>query len=182
MKRQSSAAGHLSPLPIPGRDHIQGPPDAPIKLVEYGDYQCPYCGQAYPVVKEIQKRLGKRLCFVFRNFPLANMHPYAEHAAETAEAAGAQGRFWEMHDMLFENQPALEDENLARYVKALGLDVQRWMKDLQTGAHIPRVREDFLSGARNGVNGTPTFFINGVRYDGPADVEEMLAALAGQPA
>jgi protein-disulfide isomerase len=108
------------------------------------------------------------------------MHPYAEHSAETAEAAGAQGRFWEMHDLLFENQQALTDEDLARYFGSLGLDVQRWMNEMRSGAHAPRVREDFLSGARNGVNGTPTFFINGVRYDGPADIEDMLTALTGE--
>ena len=182
MKRTTPAAAHLSPLPIPGRDHIQGAPDAPLKLVEYGDYECPYCGQAYPVVKAVQKRLGKRLCFVFRNFPLVNSHPHAERAAETAEAAGAQGRFWEMHDLLYENQQALDDEDLARYAGALGLDVQRWMNEIRSGTHTPRVREDFLSGARNGVNGTPTFFINGVRYDGAADVEDLVAALSSQTA
>jgi len=108
MKRDTHSA-HLSALPMPDRDHIQGSIDAPIKLVEYGDYECPYCGEAYPVVKAIQERLGERLCFTFRNFPLATAHPHAEHAAEAAEAGGAQGRFWEMHDLLYENQNALED-------------------------------------------------------------------------
>jgi protein-disulfide isomerase len=180
MKHEAHAGGPLSALPMPGRDHIQGPPDAPIKLLEYGDYQCPYCGQAYPVVKEIQKYLGERLCFAFRNFPLANMHPYAEHAAEAAEAAGAEGRFWEMHDLLFENQQALEDEDLASYAETLGLDAQRFMKAVTSGANATRIREDFRSGARNGVNGTPTFFINGVRYEGA--VEDLLAALTEETA
>ena len=111
-------------LPNAKRDHIQGPIDAPIALVEYGDYECPYCGEAYPIIKAIQERLGDRMCFAFRNFPLVNSHPHAQHAAEAAEAAGAQGRFWEMHDLLFENQDALEDENLAQYAEALGLDAQ----------------------------------------------------------
>ncbi len=163
-------------LPIAGRDHVQGPIDAPIVLLEYGDYECPYCGAAYPVVKAIQERLGDRLCFAFRNFPLVNSHPHAEHAAEAAEAAGAQGKFWEMHDMLYENQTALEDEDLAQYAADLGLDA-RLINEVVAGAHAARVREDFRSGARGGVNGTPAFFINGVRYDGAPDVDVLLAAL-----
>src|SRR5215813_13182777 len=119
-----TTATQLSTLPIPDRDHIQGPIDAPILLLEYGDYECPYCGEAYPVVKAIQKRLGNRLCFAFRNFPLVNAHPHAEHAAEAAEGAAAQGRFWEMHDLLYENQHALEDTDLAGYASALGLDAR----------------------------------------------------------
>jgi protein-disulfide isomerase len=163
-------------LPISGRDHIQGPINAPMVLVEYGDYECPYCGDAYPVVKVIQQRFGDRLCFAFRNFPLANAHPHAEHAAEAAEAAGVRGKFWEMHDLLFENQTSLEDKNLARYAEDLGLD-SGFIGEVITGVHAARVREDFRSGARAGVNGTPTFFINGVRYDGPANVEGLLIAL-----
>src|ERR1043166_3800795 len=112
-------------LPIGGRDHIQGPIDAPMTLLEYGDYECPYCGQAHPIVKAVQKRLGNRLCFAFRNFPLVNSHPHAQHAAEAAEAADAQGKFWEMHDALFENQEALEDEDLLQYADNLGLDARR---------------------------------------------------------
>ena len=179
MKHDTHSA-QLSALPMPERDHIQGPVDAPIKLVEFGDYECPYCGEAYPVVKAIQQRLGRRLCFAFRNFPLANSHPHAEHAAEAAEAAGEQGRFWEMHDLLYENQDALEDEDLARYASDLGLDARRLIGEVESGAHVPRIREDFRSGARNGVNGTPSFFINGVRYDGITDVDELLAALTAE--
>ena len=163
-------------LPIGGRDHIHGPIDAPIALQEYGDYECPYCGDAYPVVKAIQERLGDRLCFAFRNCPLVNAHPHAEHAAEAAEAAGTQGKFWEMHDKLFENQTALEDENLAQYAADLGLDA-RLINEVVAGANAARVQEDFRSGARGGVNGTPTFFINGVRYDGAPDVDALLTAL-----
>ena len=136
----------------------------------------PYCGDAYPVVKEIQERLGDRLCFAFRNFPLVNAHPHAEHAAEAAEAAGTQGKFWEMHDTLFENQTALDDENLAQYAADLGLDA-RLINEVVAGAHAARVQEDFRSGARGGVNGTPTFFINGVRYDGAPYVDALLMAL-----
>jgi protein-disulfide isomerase len=162
-------------LPVAQRDHLQGPIDAPIALLEYGDYECPFCGAAYPIIKEIQARLGDRLCFAFRNFPLVNSHPHAQHAAEAAEAAGAQGKFWEMHDLLFENQPALADEDLASYATTLGLDATRLLHEIQTGTHASRVREDFRSGARGGVNGTPTLFVNGVRHEGPPD--SLLAAL-----
>jgi protein-disulfide isomerase len=165
-------------LPIAGRDHIQGPIDAPIALVEYGDYECPYCGEAHPVVKAIQRHLGDKLCFAFRNFPLANMHPHSVHAAEASEAAGAEGKFWEMHDLLFENQAALEDEDLAGYATALGLDGPRLISEVLAGQYEARVREDFKSGTRGGVNGTPSFFINGERYDGGADLEALLAAVS----
>ena len=164
-------------LPVAGRDHVQGPVDAPIVLVEYGDYECPYCGEAYPLVKAIQRRLGNQLCFAFRNFPLANMHPFAEHAAEAAEAAGAQGKFWEMHDLLFENQDALDDKALAGHAASLGLDAEQLICEVISGVHIARVRKDFRAGARSGVNGTPTFFVNGQRYDGPPSVAALLAAL-----
>ena len=164
-------------LPIGGRDHIQGPIEAPIALLEYGDYECPYCGDAYSVVKAIQERLGNRLCFAFRNFPLVNAHPHAEHAAEAAEAAGVQGKFCEMHDTLYENQTALDDEDLAQYAGDLRLDARRLINEVVADAHVARVREDFRSGARGGVNGTPTFFINGVRYDGAPDVDTLFAAL-----
>ncbi len=181
MKREMSGTIPESALPMPDRDHIQGPPDAPIMLLEYGDYECPYCGETYPVVKAIQERLGDRLCFAFRNFPLVHSHPHAQHAAEAAEAAGAQGRFWEMHDMLYENQNALEDEDLAEYALSLDLDAERLLVEVRAGAHTGRVRQDFRSGARLDVNGTPSFFINGVRYNGSHGVEDLLAALAGQP-
>jgi protein-disulfide isomerase len=164
-------------LPTPRRDHIQGPVNAPIKLLEYGDYECPFCGRAYPIVKAIQKELGASLCFAFRNFPLSTMHPHAEHAARAAEAAGRQGRFWEMHDLLFENQNDLEDVALARYAELLGLDARRLVVEILSGAHSQRIREDFKGGIRGGVNGTPTFFINGVRYDGAHALDELIAAL-----
>lgn len=164
-------------LPEAGRDHIQGAIDAPLALVEYGDYECSYCGYAHPVVKAIQRRLGKRLCFAFRNFPLVNSHPHAEHAAQAAEAAGAQGKFWEMHDALFENQEALEDEDLREYASMHALDADRLIREVISGAHSRRLREDVLSGEENDVNGTPTFFVNGVLYDDEVDEESLLAAL-----
>ena len=164
-------------LPVAKRDHIQGPIDAPMALLEYGDYQCPYCGEAYPITKAVQEQLGDKLCFAFRNFPLVNSHPYAEHAAEAAEAAAVQGKFWPMHDLLFENQEALDDESLAEYAATLGLDARRLIAEVKAGAHTARIREDFSSGARGGVNGTPTFFVNGLRYDGEPDVDALVAVL-----
>ncbi|HEU4698256.1 MAG TPA: DsbA family protein [Gemmatimonadales bacterium] len=147
-------------------DHVLGPADAPVTLVEYGDFQCPYCGQAYPIVKAVQQRLGDDLRFVFRHFPLTEMHPFAQHAAEAAEAAGAQGHFWAMHDALYEHQSRLDDPALVRYAAALGLDADRVARALEEGTYAQRVQDDFLSGVRSGVNGTPTFFVNGARFDG----------------
>jgi formate-nitrite transporter family protein len=129
-------------------------------------------------VKEIQDRLGDQLCFVFRNFPLMEMHPYAEHAAEAAESAGEQGHYWEMHDLLFENQNALTDDDLAEYATELGLDAKRLVAEVQRGAHAARIQSDLRSGEKNGVNGTPTFFVNGKLFDGEPTPEELLAALA----
>jgi protein-disulfide isomerase len=159
------------------RDHIQGPTEAAVTLVEYGDYECPYCGAAYPIIKEVQSRMGERLRFVFRNFPIATSHPHAEQAAETAEAAATQGKFWQMHDLLYENQKRLRDPDLRDYAERLALDVERFDKELAEHVHAARVREDFMSGVRSGVNGTPTFYINGARHDDSYDVETMLAAL-----
>ena len=182
MKSESAATipGSKFGLPVAGRDHVQGPIDAPMSLLEYGDYQCPYCGEAYPIVKAVQERLGDKLCFAFRNFPLVNSHPYAEHAAEAAEAAAAQGKFWPMHDLLFENQNALDDESLAEYAATLGLDARRLIAEVLAGAHAARIRDDFKSGTRGGVNGTPAFFVNGLRYEGEPDVAELVAALKGR--
>jgi protein-disulfide isomerase len=159
------------------RDHIQGPADAAVTLVEYGDFECPYCGGAYPIIKEVQAQMGDRLRFVFRNFPITTAHPHAEQAAEAAEAAAGQGRFWQMHDLLFENQRRLRDEDLRAYAEQAGLDVRQFDSELAEHVHAARVREDFMSGVRSGVNGTPTFFINGVRHDGSYEVDALLAAL-----
>jgi protein-disulfide isomerase len=159
------------------RDHIEGPADAAVTLVEYGDYECPYCGAAYPIIKEVQARMGERLRFVFRNFPITTSHPHAEQAAEAAEAADGQGRFWQMHDLLFENQRRLRDQDLRGYAEKAGLAIEQFDKELAEHVHAARVREDFMSGVRSGVNGTPTFFINGVRHDGSYEVEPLVAAL-----
>jgi protein-disulfide isomerase len=159
------------------RDHVQGPAAAPVTLVEYGDYECPYCGAAYPIVKQVQARLGGQLRFVFRNFPITTSHPHAEQAAEAAEAAAAQDRFWEMHDHLYEHQRRLGDDDLRGYADELGLDVARFSDELAEHAHAARVREDFMSGVRSGVNGTPTFYVNGVRHDDSYEFDTLLAAL-----
>jgi len=159
------------------RDHIQGPSKAAVTLLEYGDYECPYCGAAYPIVKQVQETMGDRLRFVFRNFPITTAHPHAELAAEAAEAAAAQGEFWPMHDLLYENQQQLETDDLIAYADRLGLDVGRFQGDLADHAYAERVHEDFMSGVRSGVNGTPTFYIDGVRYEGSYDAEPLLDAL-----
>ena len=164
-------------MPVSARDHIQGNPAAPLTLLEYGDYECPYCGAAYPIVKLVQQQMGDRLRFIFRDFPLAQVHPHAELAAEAAEAAGGQGKFWEMHDMLYEHQQALELADLIHYAMAIGLDMPTFEQDLAEHRYAARVREDFKSGVRSGVNGTPTFLINGQRHDGAYDLATLLAAL-----
>jgi protein-disulfide isomerase len=167
-------------LPDPERDHISGSADGLIRLLEYGDYECPFCAEVQPILKEIQRRLGDDLLFAFRHFPLTNIHPHAEHAAETAEAAGAQGNFWGMHDLLFENQGALKDEDLAENAAELGLDETRLIREVTSGVYAPRIREDFKSGVRGGVNGTPTLFISGERYDGARDLKHLLNALTAK--
>jgi protein-disulfide isomerase len=159
------------------RDHIQGPADAPVTLLEYGDYECPYCGAAYPIIHEVQARMGEQLRFVFRNFPITTAHPHAEQAAEAAEAAAVRDKFWEMHDLLYEHQARLGDDDLRSYAEALALDVQVFDQELAGHVHAARVHEDFMSGVRSGVNGTPTFYINGVRHDDSYDVETLVAAL-----
>jgi protein-disulfide isomerase len=165
--------------PVSEVDHRSGPDDAPVTLVEYGDFECPSCGAAYPIVESVRKNMGARLRFVFRHFPLTQMHPHALHAAEAAEAAGAQGKFWQMHGMLFEHQDALEDADLVGYAKALHLDGKRFTSELASEMHVERIRKDMQSGIRSGVNGTPTFFINGVRYNGSWDQADLLEALEG---
>ena len=164
-------------LPVSERDRIPGPMTAPVTLVEYGDYECPYCSQAHVVVQALTQLLGNLLCFVYRQFPLTNMHPHAQHAAEAAEAAGAQGKFWEMHACLFAHQPTLSDIHLVGYATALGLDVARFCHEMAQHRHAARVHQDFLSGVQSGVNGAPTFFINGVRYDGAFDLAALSAAI-----
>ncbi len=167
---------HALTVPVSSRDHIRGELSARFTLVEYGDYECPYCRASHPVVKDVERRLEGQLCFAFRHFPIVNAHPHALRAAEAAEAAGAQGRFWPMHDRLFES-PVLEDDVLVRHAVQIGLDARRFVADLTSDRYLDRIREDMSSGARSGVNGTPTFFVNGIRHDGPHDAVSLIAAL-----
>lgn len=167
----------LSP-PVGPNENMQGDSDAPITLVEYGDFECSFCGAAYPIVKSIQQQLGSSLRFVFRHFPLSEAHPHAQHAAAVAEAAAAHDKFWEMHDTLYEHQDRLGDRDLVRYAGELGLDERAVALALEEGTYAKRVRDQFMSGVRSGVNGTPTFFINGERFDGAwEDETEFLRAL-----
>jgi len=163
--------------PVGPEDHTQGDPHAPVTLVEYGDYECPHCGRAYPIVKRVQKHFGKRLLFVFRNFPLTQSHPHAEPAAEAAEFAGSQDKFWEMHDLLFENQNRLGLPLFEQVAEELDLDPEALIASLDSHEFAARVRADFSGGVRSGVNGTPTFFINGQRHDGPFDYEYLVEAI-----
>ena len=160
-------------VPITPEDHAQGPETAEVNLVEYGDYECPHCGRAHPIVKRIQERFGTRLRFAFRNFPLIEMHPHAKAAAEVAEFAGAQAKFWEMHDLLFENQARLGEPLFSDLARRLNLSTTALRQALQLGEFEARVRADFAGGVRSGVNGTPTFFINGRRHDGPFDFDTL---------
>ena len=164
-------------VPVGEGDHAVGPGTASVTLVEYGDFECPNCRKAYPIVKGMLQRFGPRLRFVYRHFPLTHLHGHAQHAAEVSEAAAAQGKFWEMHDRLFERQFALEDDHLISYAEELGLDAARVERELAAHVYKARVRDDFMGGVKSGANGTPTFFVNGVRFDGRWDPEPLAAAL-----
>jgi protein-disulfide isomerase len=165
-------------IPVNEQDHSLGPSNAPVTLVEYGDFECPHCRRAHPIVHGIRRYMGDQLRFVYRHFPLVEAHPHAEMAAEAAEAAGLQGRFWEMHDILFLNQHALEPDDLLLYAARIGVDAQRVARQLAAGTWAKKVRDDFRGGVRSGVNGTPTFFINRLRYDGNwTDSAEFIQAL-----
>ena len=163
--------------PVGERDHILGPDDAPVTLVEYGDLECPYCRQVNLVIRELRRRLGGRVRYVFRHFPIRTAHVHAQLAAEAAEAAGAQGKFWEMQEYILEHQEALDETHLLEYAAELDLDLDRFKQDLDQKVYADRVKEDFHSGIRSGVNGTPSFFINGVRYDGAWDLESLIDAV-----
>ncbi|MBV9231133.1 MAG: DsbA family protein [Chloroflexi bacterium] len=164
-------------VPVHQDDHVQGPATAPVTLVEYADYECPYCADAYPVVKEIQKQLGSALRFVFRHFPRSDFHPHARHAAEAAEAAAVQGMFWEMGERLFEHQQALEDADLEHYAAQLGLAMEQFKQEMAHHIYAQRIQEDIASGTHSGVRGTPTFFINGILHDDTYTLEVLLPAI-----
>jgi len=164
-------------VPVGQADHVLGEEDAPVTLVEYGDYECPHCGHAHPIINAVRKHFGKQLRFVFRNFPLTQIHPHAEMAAEAAEFAGANDRFWEMHDAIFENQQRLEASFLVQLAGKLGLPSDDLIGALEKHQYLPRIKEDFMGGVRSGVNGTPTFFINGERCEGSWEFEDLVEAI-----
>ncbi len=161
-------------VPVVPNDHTQGDEKALVTLVEYGDYECPYCGMAYPVIKQLQERFGKQLRFIFRNFPLAEIHPHAEMAAEAAEFADTKGRFWEMHDRIFENQRELSLPMLISLGVSLGLPGDGLESSITNKGFAEKIRSDFLGGVRSGVNGTPTLYINDQRYDGAIVFEDLV--------
>lgn len=162
--------------PVTERDHAIGPPTAPVTIVEYGDYECPDCLNAVPIIAQVRRRLGDRLRFVFRHFPRSNIHPHASAAAEAAEAAGDQGKFWEMHEALFQHQADLGEIDFSHLALTLGLEIYRFESSRSRELHYQRVRADFESGQLSGVNKTPTLFINGRRYQGPVEAEAIVAA------
>lgn len=167
--------------PVRSDDHTQGNKEAPLTLVEYGDYQCGFCGRAYPIIKQVQQELGSQLRFVYRNFPLSEAHPDAFKAAVAAEAAALQHLFWQMHDVLFENQSALSWNDLFAYAQSIDLDMQRFEGDIQSSSVTAKVEADFESGVRSGVNGTPSFFINGEKYEGSWEAGDLLDYLRAYP-
>lgn len=164
-------------VPVSSDDHIQGPDNAPVTLVEYGDYQCPYCGKAHPIVTALRRRFEDKLRFVFRHFPLTEIHPLAESAAETAEFAGVQGRFWEMHGALYEHQDQLGYPMFVALSKALGLSLEELRDALGNHTYASKIQRDVISGVRSGVKGTPTFFINGQRHDAGYGFSHLAAAI-----
>jgi formate-nitrite transporter family protein len=181
--RQESERRPDLAVPVNEHDHVRGRAGAAVTLVEYGDFQCPYCARAYPVVRELERRFPEDLRVVFRHNPRSFDHPRAPFAAEAAEAAAEQGKFWEMHDLLFEHQNALEDLDLVAYAKRLDLDLNRFTADLRSRKHTKRVHADELSGVQSKVIATPTFFINGSHFRDTPDLQTLSAAIeAARPA
>jgi len=161
--------------PVGDNDHVEGDDSASIELVEFGDYQCPHCGAAYPIIKKIQKEFGSQIKFVYRNFPLTEIHPLAMSAAIAAEAAGLQDKFWEMHDTIFEHQKYLSVSAIYKFAQESGVDLEKFKTDIQKQELQELVESHFESGVRSGVNGTPSFFVNGKKFDGGAeDLYEVL--------
>ena len=164
-------------LPVEAGDHTWGPEDAPVTLVEYGDYECEWCARAFPIVERVQQTMSQFVRVVFRHFPRNSLHPHASVAAQAAEAAAAQGKFWDMHRLLFENQDELADVDLSRYALKLGLEVYKFQADLSSERYAPKVQRDFDSAIQSGVKKTPTLFINGFRYEGALEYDALAAAL-----
>jgi protein-disulfide isomerase len=165
-------------VPVSQHDHIIGAKDASVVLVEYGDYECPHCAMAHPVTKQLLSQFDGKLALVFRHFPLTEVHPNAGRAAEAAEFAGAHGLFWKMHDAIYANQHRLNLPTLFQLASAVGLSQLALRDAFASGMFMPKIRADFIGGVRSGVNGTPTFFINGQRHDGSYFFPELSAAIA----
>lgn len=168
---------NLLALPVSDRDHVQGLLTAPIMLVQYGDYQCPHCAETHSIIQALQQQLGEQLCFVYRHFPCHDIHPDAQHAAEAAEAAGSQGKFWEMHDCLYANRQALSNGHLVEYAIALNLDFDQFLREVTGDVHVEHIKEDFESGKASGITTTPAFFINGFRYSNTLDQYALLGVI-----
>lgn len=164
-------------VPLTPHDHVLGPSTAPVTMVEYGDYECPHCAAAHPIVNLVLEHFGDNIRFVFRHFPLSQIHPNAEAAAESAEFCGASGRFWEMHDGIYDNQDQLGLPLLLALVNALGMSEVALREALVNGTYEPKVKSDFIGGVRSGVNGTPAFFINGRRHDGSYAYSDLVSAV-----
>ena len=164
-------------VPVSARDHSLGPAQAPVTLVEYGDFECPHCAAAYPVIRGLLESLGSRVRFVWRHYPITVSHDHAQKAAEASEAAADQGKFWEMHDLLFQHQDALDGESLLGYARSLNLDVERVRRELAGSVHADRVYEDQVSGQNSSVHWTPTFFLNGIRHGVERDLDGLVQAV-----
>jgi protein-disulfide isomerase len=165
-------------VPITERDHIRGPASAPVTVVEYGDYECPWCVKVFPMLNAMRHQSGDRLRFVFRHFPQSTIHRHAGVASEAAEAAGAQGKFWEMHDLLFERQDDLADGDFSRFAVRVGLELYRFESDLSSARFAERVQQDYDGGQLSGVNKTPTLFINGTKYSGKLELQALLEGVS----
>ena len=177
-KRSLDVMPSMLAVPVDlGRDHFTGPRDGAVTLVEYGDYECPGCGRAYPLIKQLQERFSNRLTFVFRHFPMFTVHRHASTAAQAAEAAAVQGKFWEMHDLLYSDQNRLEMNDFTFYALKLGLELYRFEAALGDGSFERRIEEDYRGGERSGVQGTPSLFINSERYAGPIDIDSLARAI-----
>lgn len=164
--------------PVTERDHVSGPETAPVSLLEYGNFECIHCGHAYPIIKHVRQLLGDNLRFVFRHFPTVKTHPHSLRAAQAAEAAGAQGRFWQMHDEIFTHQTALEDRDLSRYARRIGLDGERFRRDMAENTFLKQIEADYQRGLFDEhVTGTPTIYVNEIRYTGATDLEGLLNAI-----
>jgi protein-disulfide isomerase len=164
-------------VPVSDDDHIQGKKNAAVTLVEYGDYECPYCGHAYPIIKQVQEHFDSNIRFVFRNFPLTEIHPLAKPAAQVAEYAASEGVFWQMHDLIYENQANLSIELLLELAASLDLSKVKLQEALEKNAFEQKIQKDFIGGVKSGVNGTPTLFINNLRYPGPVEFEDLVSAI-----